>query len=470
MSLSVLMPWNPATTATEPFASVSRMRSPLTSRILALPCTVSVTIPAWEPGEAHRVDAEVDAGHAEQRHRDPLARGEQHVHLTAVRVVRHVVGEPHEVVGGLAHGRDDHHHLVARRCASARRDRRRPACGRGPRRTIRRTSGRSGPRRFEGTPRPPWRPDPFPMPARPESTVDFCHNAPFTWGEGTPRAQSSSCRSTDRRSGSSPPWRCATVRRRHRGPRGPGPTGRRRAALVDRRSGVDPGLVVRGSVHQVAVMHAPPGATAYLFGPDTFVSKTIDSLGSQMFRNVKSGCEVRRVGHRRRHEHRPGPDHRAQGADGPAAVALLRPAARGRQPQRHLRLRLPHDARRHAALGAGRAPRSARPGSVPRGDGVLGLRPVEPEHRPAAVRGDARRRAGTRGSASTSAAPAAPAARSTSSRTSRPSTATTRSRPSPRSRGRTDTSAWSASPTRASASCSSPAPNRRTSTRSRRCR
>ena len=37
-------------------------------------------------------------------------------------------------------------------------------------------------------------------------------------------------------------------------------------------------------------MHAPPGATAYLFGPDTFVSKTVDSLGSQLFRNVKSGA------------------------------------------------------------------------------------------------------------------------------------------------------------------------------------
>src|SRR5689334_4990452 len=38
---------------------------------------------------------------------------------------------------------------------------------------------------------------------------------------------------------------------------------------------VNPGLVVRGSVHQVAVMHAPPGATAYLFGPGLFVAKTI---------------------------------------------------------------------------------------------------------------------------------------------------------------------------------------------------
>ncbi len=49
MSRAVEMPWNPATTATAPAASVSRIRSPLTSRIFALPWTVSVTIPACEP-------------------------------------------------------------------------------------------------------------------------------------------------------------------------------------------------------------------------------------------------------------------------------------------------------------------------------------------------------------------------------------------------------------------------------------
>ena len=49
MSRAVEMPWNPATTATAPPASVSRIRSPLTSRIFALPWTVSVTIPACEP-------------------------------------------------------------------------------------------------------------------------------------------------------------------------------------------------------------------------------------------------------------------------------------------------------------------------------------------------------------------------------------------------------------------------------------
>ena len=49
ISLSVLTPWKPATTATLPAASASRTRSPLTSRILALPWTVSVMMPTWLP-------------------------------------------------------------------------------------------------------------------------------------------------------------------------------------------------------------------------------------------------------------------------------------------------------------------------------------------------------------------------------------------------------------------------------------
>ena len=52
------------------------------------------------------------------------------------------MGEAHEVVGGLAHRRDDDHDVVARRGGCARRDRRRPGCGRGRRPRCRRTSGR----------------------------------------------------------------------------------------------------------------------------------------------------------------------------------------------------------------------------------------------------------------------------------------------------------------------------------------
>ena len=49
ISWSVLTPWKPATTRTLPAASASRTRSPLTSRILALLCIVSVMMPTWLP-------------------------------------------------------------------------------------------------------------------------------------------------------------------------------------------------------------------------------------------------------------------------------------------------------------------------------------------------------------------------------------------------------------------------------------
>ena len=53
-----------------------------------------------------------------------------------------VVGEAHEVVGGLAHRRDDDDDVVARRGGCGRRDRPRPGCDRGRRPRCRRTSAR----------------------------------------------------------------------------------------------------------------------------------------------------------------------------------------------------------------------------------------------------------------------------------------------------------------------------------------
>ena len=91
------------------------MRSARTSRILALPWSVSVTIPACEPvndtaGTPERLDR-----HAEQRHRDALAGSEEHVHLPAAGRVGDVVRQANQVVGGLAHGRNDDHDIVPAR-------------------------------------------------------------------------------------------------------------------------------------------------------------------------------------------------------------------------------------------------------------------------------------------------------------------------------------------------------------------
>ncbi len=65
--------------------------------------------------------------------------------------------------------------------------------------------------------------------------------------------------------------------------------GASRARAVGRPSVVDPGLVVRGSVHQIAVLHAPPGAGIDLIRKGVIVqSHTVDSLGGFNFHNLKA--------------------------------------------------------------------------------------------------------------------------------------------------------------------------------------
>ena len=74
--------------------------------------------PGLAAGEAHRGLAEVLDRHREQRHRDALTGGEQHVHLAATGVARDVARQPHEIVGRLAHGRDHGDDVVARTARS----------------------------------------------------------------------------------------------------------------------------------------------------------------------------------------------------------------------------------------------------------------------------------------------------------------------------------------------------------------
>ncbi len=72
---------------------------------------IAVTVvgddPALAAGERHRARAERLERHREQRHRDPLARGEQHVHLAARRIRAHLMGEIDQLVGRLTHCGDD---------------------------------------------------------------------------------------------------------------------------------------------------------------------------------------------------------------------------------------------------------------------------------------------------------------------------------------------------------------------------
>ena len=56
---------------------------------------------------------EVGDRHREQGHRDPLARGEQHVQLAARRQRADLLREVDQLVGGVAHRRDGDDDLVA---------------------------------------------------------------------------------------------------------------------------------------------------------------------------------------------------------------------------------------------------------------------------------------------------------------------------------------------------------------------
>ena len=62
-------------------------------------------------GEAHRVTTNIVQRHTQQRHRNPLACGQQHVHLSALRIACHLASKLYQVVGCLAHGRDHRNNI-----------------------------------------------------------------------------------------------------------------------------------------------------------------------------------------------------------------------------------------------------------------------------------------------------------------------------------------------------------------------
>ncbi len=65
------------------------------------------------PGERAGLRAEGGNGHRDQRVGDPLARGQQHVHLPRRRRRAHLLGEVEQVIGGVAHRRDDYDDVIA---------------------------------------------------------------------------------------------------------------------------------------------------------------------------------------------------------------------------------------------------------------------------------------------------------------------------------------------------------------------
>ena len=64
-------------------------------------------------GERLGVHPDVVQGHAHERHGLAFTGRDEHVHLTARVDNRHLAGQPQQLVGLLAHGRDHEDHLVA---------------------------------------------------------------------------------------------------------------------------------------------------------------------------------------------------------------------------------------------------------------------------------------------------------------------------------------------------------------------
>ena len=95
-------------------ARVERLADPVGLDLddLRLPVVGIGDDPGLRTGERHGRHPERLDRHAQQRHRDPLTRREQHVHLTPARCLGHVVGQAHEVVGRLAHRGHDGDHVV----------------------------------------------------------------------------------------------------------------------------------------------------------------------------------------------------------------------------------------------------------------------------------------------------------------------------------------------------------------------
>ena len=90
------------------------MRSPRTSMIFALPCSVSVRMPAWLPVKLTagwpRSSTAIDSSAIEMR---SPAVSSMSISRPPGRS-RDVVGEADEIVGRLAHRRDDDDDVVAR--------------------------------------------------------------------------------------------------------------------------------------------------------------------------------------------------------------------------------------------------------------------------------------------------------------------------------------------------------------------
>ena len=115
-------PWKPATIGIAPSASAEEIRPGVTSMIRRRAVHVVGDDAGLRAGEGARLHAQGGDRHGEQRHRDALTGGQQHVKLAPGRRRGHLVRQVEQLVRGVAHRGHDHHDLVARllswrRCA-----------------------------------------------------------------------------------------------------------------------------------------------------------------------------------------------------------------------------------------------------------------------------------------------------------------------------------------------------------------
>ncbi len=107
-----LTPWKPATMAMWPASRALWMRPGCHVDDAGGAVGVVGDDAGLAAGEGPRLGTELRDGHRDERHRDALARGEQHVELACRRRGRDLLGEVHQLVRRVAHRRDDDAHGV----------------------------------------------------------------------------------------------------------------------------------------------------------------------------------------------------------------------------------------------------------------------------------------------------------------------------------------------------------------------
>ena len=142
-------PWNPATITISPAFQLLPYTIGLHLKIFSAGMRRVGDDAALGAGEGDRLLSAVVYSHGDESHRDPLARGQEHVQLARVRRSGDLPGQLEEIVGRVRHGGYDHDQLGPGAAACGQCARPRGGSARACRPRSLRTSGRVA-ARFEG--------------------------------------------------------------------------------------------------------------------------------------------------------------------------------------------------------------------------------------------------------------------------------------------------------------------------------